>query len=556
MLSKTILKKYKEKVDNNPKTTCMQQKQVVKYVEHVLSLEWTVFNEELADWYLKFINKYCFAETGNELTLEQSYLICVAMGIRDKNDIRIFSEIYIKVARGFGKTGFISALFVAMFYRVGKSTHNFYNLAYTKEQAQEVSKELMKILETDVFEEQGFKVLGKNQNQKIINEDWDDFSSEIRTNQEAQLNGLKVTGAILDEVATWKSQQTYETIRDGMKDIDSTMISITTAGHVDEGVDDYLMERSNHILDEKNWSSEIEDDLFPFIFKADDFEKWFEIDEIKKANPSFDLPYFATRKKTITKKVKELLKGIGDRAEYFTKTLNIKVAGDNSFFDDMYLKSDSDTDLKDYEYDSGKLWIGGLDLGHLDDFTSFSMVCYDSEKDKFIINNKSWISREKYENHLNIRDFPVEKWVKKGWLEIAGDKMINNNIVMDYIVEQQEKYNLEFIGYDPSGMNAYINKLLDGGLACKKVFTNATFMNEPMYQALEYSYNDGLDLLGNNCLKWQLKNVIALKDNTSQERIRPIKSAKKLKIDGAVATFTAMSRRLSLIKSGVIDEND
>lgn len=553
--SNTILQDYSKYVRENKEIHCKKHILCIEYIEHIMSLENVIYIPERTEWFWNFIENHCWKESGNKLTFHQKYFIACAFSITYEDRISVFSEVFYLVTRGDGKSELLSAIYIAMYFAIGKSTKHFYNFAYTKDQAKEISDSTVRMLEQENFVEEGFRVFGKNSNQFIKNENIPGFKSEIKPTDEATLNGLKLTGGILDEVATWKKTTEYNTIRDSMKDEESKMISITTAGHVDNGVYDYLMERTDVILDKNNWEEEIVDDLFPFIFQIDDFENWSDINEIRKANPSWNYPHFKTRKKTILKLRKEILSGFGDRAEFFTKSLNVKVAGNDAFFQNELLVSESAVDLKDYESNSIYSWIGGLDLGDNDDFTSFSMVCYDADRDKFIIWNKSWMCKDAYNYHLHRRTAPLDKWVDKGWLEITGDKNINNEKVMNQIIDLREKYDIVHLAYDPSKMNRFIQTLNNGGFITKKVFTNATFMNEPMSQAREYVNKGDFDLLGNECLRWQLSNVIAEVDSTAQERMRPKKAVKQLKIDAAVSTFTAMSRRLTLVKGGVISSD-
>jgi len=74
------------------------------------------------------------------------------------------------------------------------------------------------------------------------------------------------------------------------------MLSITTAGDVNDGIFDELYTRSTRFLEGRGREKRI----LPFIYKIDDVDLWDNIEELKKANPNLvkvSFPTIATRRK-------------------------------------------------------------------------------------------------------------------------------------------------------------------------------------------------------------------------------------------------------------------
>lgn len=560
------VKDYFKQIKDNPDNYSIEILSLIDKIEYDLTNDLYYFDKEKADSAINWINKRVFDWLGISMTMYQACIISLFYGIRDKKyKLQVYTELVIVIGRGNGKTELVGALTVYNYFVLGKGMKHFYNFAFTKQQAGELSGVIRRILQNPFFEELGFEMQGRLENAKVINDDLDDFVAEIRPLDEASLNGLKITGAVLDEFATWKDAKVYQTILDGAKQNDSTLIAISTAGHVRGGVWDDLEERWQRVLDSRYWdnTNELTDPMLPIIFKGNDIEKWDKEEEIIKANPSWFEPYFKKRKNTITQTLERLKRYVGNRAEFLTKTLNLPVNSDESYFtleelniEDM-IKTKNESEFSKYEFNGNRdkeyYWFGGIDLGKWDDMTSASLICYDNDEDKFIIINHCWMSKRGYDVHMSKNTAPLLKWVEKGWLSISGKETIDNKVVFEWFMKMREKYYIVDIGYDPSGMNQYLASYQSNGFYMEKVLTNATFMHEPMQQSLEYIRKKHFDTRANQCLLWHLSNLEAVEDNTAQGRIRPDKPKKDLKIDAAVATFNAMSRRLTHKKNDVED---
>ena len=87
-------------------------------------------------------------------------------------------------------------------------------------------------------------------------------------------------------MAAWSGDaglKQYEVMKSALGARTQPMIlSISTAGYINDSIYDELMKRSTSFL--KGNSKERR--LLPFLYMIDDVEKWNDIDELKKANPN------------------------------------------------------------------------------------------------------------------------------------------------------------------------------------------------------------------------------------------------------------------------------
>lgn len=91
---------------------------------------------------------------------------------------------------------------------------------------------------------------------------------------------------VCDEVASWSGDgglKQYEVMKSALGARRQPMVlSISTAGYVDNSIYDELMKRSTAFL---NGSSR-EKRLLPFLYFIDDENKWNDINELRKSNPN------------------------------------------------------------------------------------------------------------------------------------------------------------------------------------------------------------------------------------------------------------------------------
>lgn len=95
------------------------------------------------------------------------------------------------------------------------------------------------------------------------------------------------------------------------------ILSISTAGYINDSIYDELMKRSTSFL--KGNSKERR--LLPFLYMIDDVEKWNDIDELKKANPNMGV---SVKESFFMDEIAVAEGSLSKKAEFLTKYCNIK----------------------------------------------------------------------------------------------------------------------------------------------------------------------------------------------------------------------------------------
>ena len=134
-------------------------------------------------------------------------------------------------------------------------------------------------------------------------------------------DGLNPHCAVCDEIAAWAGQnglRMYEVIKSALgARLQPILLSISTAGYVNDSIYDELMIRATAFL---NGSSE-ETQLLPFLYMIDDIELWDSIEELEKSNPNLGI---SVSKDYLLEEIRIAKGSLSKKAEFITKYCNIK----------------------------------------------------------------------------------------------------------------------------------------------------------------------------------------------------------------------------------------
>lgn len=133
---------YWSKIDTGEITAGKWIKLIYQIIVSGLQNGTYFFNAQKANRAIKFIENFCHLCEGRndllKLELWQKACVSLIFGIVDSEDIRIFREVFIVIARKNGKTLFASAIIAYMAYLDGEYGAKIYCLAPKLEQADKV----------------------------------------------------------------------------------------------------------------------------------------------------------------------------------------------------------------------------------------------------------------------------------------------------------------------------------------------------------------------------------------------------------------------------------
>lgn len=509
-----------------------------KYVVDGLEKGLFHFDAKKAQKAIRFVENFCRHHEGAlapqliVLELWQKALLSVLFGVMDATGHRQFREVLVVIARKNGKTLLAAAIAAYCSFLDGEYGGRIYFAAPKLEQAglcydayyQMLSKDpelsqLSKKRRTDIY------ITNSNTSAKPLA-----FSAK-------KSDGLNVSLCVADEVASWPGDaglKFYEVIKSSFGARTQPMLlSISTAGYVNEGIYDELMKRATRFLlgDSK------ETRLAPFIYMIDDPAKWNDINELAKANPNLGVSISVSY---LLEEIAIAEGSLSKRAEFLTKYCNVK---QNSSL--AWLASDVVERACGAHVDPASFkncyCVGGIDLSRTTDLTA--CVAIIEKNTKLNVLAHFFLPAEKLQEATERDGLPYAAYVKRGLLTLSGDNFVDYHDCFNWfrtLIEQYKIYPLQ-VGYDRYTAQYLVQDMKQYGFHMDDVFQG--FNLTPVIREVEGLLKDGTINIGDNdLLKVHLLNT-ALKVENDSGRCKLVKMSATDHIDGCAALLDGMTVR-------------
>lgn len=508
------------------------------------------FDAKKANKAIKFIENFCHHSEGRsdllKLELWQKAIASAIFGIVDAGGFRQFREVFIMVARKNGKTLFAAAIIAYMTYLDGEYGAKVYCLAPKLEQADLVYDAFYQIVQSD----DELDEMAKKRRSDIYIEQTNTSIRRLAFNSKKS-DGFNPHLAVCDEIEAWPGEQglkQYEVMKSAFGARKQPLIlSISTAGYINDGIFDELVKRATAFL--KGNSDEMR--LLPFLYMIDDVEKWDDIEEIKKANPNLGV---SVSVEFYIEEIKIARLSLSKKAEFLCKYCNIKQNSSVAWLDfgDVEQACGAALTLDDFR---GCYCVAGIDLSRTTDLTAASIVI---ERDgKFYIFTQFFMPRDRMEQATEEENVPYGIFEKQGVLTVSGDHFVNYRDVYNWFVMLLKVYKIKplYVGYDRYSAQYLIQDLQNSGFHTDDVFQGTNL--SPLLDEFEGKLKDGSVRIGNNnLLKSHLLNV-AVQINSGDGRKKPVKIEQRMHIDGFVSVidaFTVRSKYYSQIARQLANE--
>ena len=508
------------------------------------------FDAKKANKAIKFIENFCHHSEGRsdllKLELWQKAIVSAVFGIVDAGGFRQFREVFIMVARKNGKTLFAAAIIAYMTYLDGEYGAKVYCLAPKLEQADLVYDAFYQIVQSD----DELDEMAKKRRSDIYIEQTNTSIRRLAFNSKKS-DGFNPHLAVCDEIEAWPGEQglkQYEVMKSALGARKQPLIlSISTAGYINDGIFDELVKRATAFL--KGNSDEMR--LLPFLYMIDDVEKWDDIEEIKKANPNLGV---SVSVEFYIEEIKIARLSLSKKAEFLCKYCNIKQNSSVAWLDfgDVEQACGAALTLDDFR---GCYCVAGIDLSRTTDLTAASIVI---ERDgKFYIFTQFFMPRDRLEQATEEETVPYGIFEKQGILTVSGDHFVNYRDVYNWFVMLLKVYKIKplYVGYDRYSAQYLIQDLQNSGFHTDDVFQGTNL--SPLLDEFEGKLKDGSVRIGNNnLLKSHLLNV-AVQINSGDGRKKPVKIEQRMHIDGFVSVidaFTVRSKYYSQIARQLANE--
>lgn len=502
----------------------------------LLNGEWE-FNEKKANKAIKFIENFCHHSEGRSdllhLELWQKAIVSAIFGIMDKTTgHRQFREVFIIVARKNGKTLFAAAIAAYMTYIDGEYGAKVYFLAPKLDQADLVYDAFYQIVQSD----DELDSITKKRRSDIYIKAFNTSVKKIAFNSKKS-DGFNPQLVVNDEMEAWPGDQglkQYEVMTSALGARKQPLIiSIATAGYVNDGIFDELFKRATAFLK----GNSREKRLLPFIYMIDDIEKWDSIEELKKSNPNLGV---SVSVEYYLEQIEIARNSISKKVEFMTKFCNIKQNSAVAWLDywDVMkcVHEEKPLSLEDFK---GCYCVGGIDLSRTTDLTAASIVINRDGINHIF--TRFYMPQKRYEVAINEDNTPYNIYRDRGFLFISGENQVDYKDVYNWFIELVKVYKIKplKIGYDRYSANYLVEDLKTAGFHTDDVYqgTNLT----PVLHEFEGNLKDGLFDFGDNSMLAAHFLNVAVDINLNDSRMKPVKIEKRMRIDGAMSVFDALT---------------
>lgn len=539
MNKQNYIYEYQRAIDEGRVTVGKWIKLIYKILIHGLENGIWFYDDKKAKKAITFIENFCHHSEGRsdllKLELWQKAIVSAIFGIVDAGGFRQFREVFILVARKNGKTLFAAAIIAYMAYLDGEYGAKIYCLAPKLEQADLVYDAFYQIVQAD--EELSDPDFTKKRRSDIYIKDLNTSIKRLAFNSKKS-DGFNPHLAVCDEIEAWPGEpglKQYEVMKSALGARKQPLIlSISTAGYINDGIFDELFKRATAFL--KASSDEMR--ILPFLYMIDDVERWDDMEEIKKANPNLGVSVSVD---FYVEEIKIARLSLSKKAEFLCKYCNIKQNSSVAWLDfqDVDNISGAKYTLEDFR---GCYCVGGIDLSQTTDLTAASIVI-EREK-KFYVFTQFFMPRDSFEKACEEdTNTKYSVYEKQGFIKISGEHFVDYHDVYGWFIDLVKKYKIRplKIGYDRYSAQYLIQDLAQSGFHVDDVFQGTNL--SPILKEFEGIIKDkNIEIGENNLLKKHLLDV-AVQINSGDGRMKPVKIEPRLHIDGFVSVIDAMTVR-------------
>lgn len=527
---------YYQAIQNGSVTVGKWVKLFFEYVVKGLEKQSFFFDQKKANKAIRFIENFCHHCEGRDdllkLELWQKAIVSVIFGIVGEDGLRQFREVVIIVARKNGKSLFAAAIIAYCVFLDGEYGAKVFCVAPKLDQADLVYSAFWQTIQ----KEPELQALTKRRKSDYFIESTNSSVKKLAFNAK-KADGFNPHLTVCDEISSWPGDnglKQYEVMKSALGARKQPLIlSISTAGYINEGIYDELITRCTRLLlgDSK------ETRLAPFLYMIDDIDKWNDINELRKSNPNLGVSVSVDY---LLEEIAIAEGSLSKKAEFLTKYCNIKQNSSQAWIStqDVERAGGQPISLEDFR---NCYCVGGIDLSRTTDLTA---CCAVLEKDKRLyVFTKFFLPSERIEEATQRDGIPYQAYIQRGFLTPSGDNFVDYHDCFNWfrsLVEQYDIYPLK-IGYDRYTAQYLVQEMREYGFHMDDVFqgTNLT----PVIRETEGLIKDGVINIGDNDLMKVHLLDTALKIEAESGRCRPIKISAKSHIDGTAALLDAMTVR-------------
>lgn len=285
-----------------------------------------------------------------------------------------------------------------------------------------------------------------------------------------------------DELHTQKNMDQYDNFRSAMVNRDQPlMFNISTAGRGSSSVGMRVYKEAKQALKDDD-----DDSKLVLIYEPNKNYDWEDRKVWEMVNPNIGV---SITMESLEIKFKEAMKSNFSKGEFLAKHLDVFVNSSESYFDNEQIEPALVDDLGELEGES--CWMG-LDLSKTTDLTCITLNFPQHLEDgRAILKVKQmyFIPSDNIEERERQDNVPYSELVERGFVMLCDGKMIDEDMLEEYIKECMELYDVQQVNYDPAMSAKLIAKVDNLGLECIGVPQYPNLMNAPIDDSERLFYN-------------------------------------------------------------------
>lgn len=471
------------------------------------------FREEYAQKHVRFIEGFCrlpSGRLGHEFRLEpfQRAILSVIFGFVDAEGCRQYREVLWVMGRKNGKTALASAIELDLLVNDDEGAPEVYNVATAHDQAAKGFNNAWRMVKTS-------PALARHVRKRVADLYCDLNMGSIRalSANTNHLDGLDISGAIVDELAAMKNRDLYDlTIQGTSARRQPLVLEITTNGFVRAGIFDAQYEYAAKWLAGKT-SGEKSERFIAFVYELDEREEWQDEGAWIKANPGLGP----------IKSVEGLRQNVSKAKDDPTFLATLLVKDFNLIENQSQAWLTWDEIHNDATFDPGdgtfRYAVLGVDAADTTDLTAACLLMMRPNDPNIYAMHMAWmperaLEQAEREGRRGGRDgVPYDAWIARGLMRTCDTPIMDKRDVLDWVAEVQSRYGIYAVacGYDPWHMRdvptteAYEDYF--GADNLMKVIQGAQTLSMPMKE-LRALYKEGRVIDNANPIaEWCRSNV-------------------------------------------------
>ena len=496
------------------------------------------FDARKAGRAIKFVETFCRHHEGalapHRITLElwqKAFLSCL-FGLVDADGSRHFREVLLIIGRKNGKTLLAAAIAACMAYVDGEYGARVYFCAPKLDQARLCFEAFCQM----VAKEPELSALARKRRTDIYIADSNSSAQPLAFSAKKS-DGLNPHLTVCDEIAAWQGDaglKQYEVLKSALgARKQPVLLSISTAGYVEDGIYDELVKRGTAVLS----GDSRETRLLPVLYMIDNPEQWADINELRKANPNLGVSVSVDY---MLEEIAVAETSLSKRAEFLTKYCNVKQSSSVAWLNAEDVRRCVCEPLRPEDF-ARCYGVVGVDLSRTTDLTCAGILI---ERDGILHwLCHFWLPSERIEEAIAEDNLPYRAWVQRGLLSLCDGHEIDYHQVEAWILDLMRVHKIYplRIGYDRYSATYLVQDLEAAGFKCDSVYQGENLTG--IINTTEAALKDGRVRIGDNDLMKAHLLDSAVKINNDTDRKRLIKIRKRGHIDGVAALMDAMTMR-------------